>query len=58
MEDEVGVMDGDICNRDGCEGILELSHVENCSCHINPPCQACVGRSIVCPVCGYDSADE
>lgn len=33
------------------EGILTYPEVENCSCHINPPCQACVDNLLTCNVC-------
>lgn len=35
------------------EGILTYPEVENCSCHINPPCQACVDNLLTCNVCDY-----
>lgn len=36
------------------EGTLEVKPVENCSCHINPPCSACVETPLVCTVCGEE----
>ncbi len=35
------------------EGIMELPPVENCSCHINPPCEACVNNKLECSGCGW-----
>ena len=42
------------------EGIMEPDEVENCSCHIDPPCSACVDNLMVCSICGYEEgeADE
>lgn len=54
LQKVVGTMDGDKCNRDGCEGILEYTHPANCSCHINAPCSACVNINLSCPVCGWE----
>lgn len=28
--------------------------VEDCSCHINPPCGACVDAPLQCKVCSYE----
>lgn len=55
---EVGEEEGDQCRRDGCMGILEFGPVENCSCHLHPPCNACVANPLVCPECGWSSDDE
>lgn len=35
-------------------GILEYSPVENCSCHINPPCSGCTDNNLKCLECGYE----
>jgi len=37
-----------------CGGIFGYEKVSNCSCHISPPCQACVENTLVCLTCGYD----
>lgn len=37
----------------GCNAVLELKLPENCSCHIAPPCRACMERPLTCPTC-YD----
>ena len=55
---EVGYCEGDVCGRDGCEGILEQHPVENCSCHINPPCSQCTTPREFCPVCDWDASEE
>ena len=37
MNNELGVCKGEICNRDGCQGIIkEVDDGQGCSCHINP----------------------
>lgn len=32
-------------------GRLEYAEVENCSCHINPPCSACTDAELRCDYC-------
>ena len=49
-----GTVEGVICARDGCEGVLHIPPVENCSCHINPPCAACTDNLLACPECGWE----
>lgn len=59
-----GQEEGDTCNREiidhsfpngsttiRCQGTMEFSKVENCSCHISPPCSACVDNPLVCSEC-------
>ena len=53
-----GLEEGDKCNRNGCEGVLLLPKTENCSCHISPPCSACVDNCVVCPVCDWKYSNE
>src|SRR5690606_24167891 len=36
------------------EGTYEIAPVENCSCHISPPCWACVSAPLVCDTCGHE----
>ena len=66
VSEGVGVEDGQPCNRvpepdedaprghrpTRCDGTMTLPPVENCSCHISPPCGACVDNVAVCDVCG------
>jgi len=54
----IGYEEGDVCNRNGCEGTMEYRQVENCSCHISPPCNACVDNPWVCSECGCTSDEE
>lgn len=52
----VGIDEDSICNRLGCEGIIQLKPDENkgcCSCHINPPCAYCTSTQPECPECGW-----
>lgn len=53
-----GVSDGDVCNRDGCEGILEYPPVKDCYCHLSPPCHNCTENPLTCPECGWDESDD
>jgi hypothetical protein len=43
--------EGDNCPE--CDGTMVFPEVENCSCHISPPCAACVSNSLTCDSCGY-----
>jgi hypothetical protein len=55
----LGTEEGEACNRNGCIGVIALTEVENCRCHINPPCSACVNSHFYCPECdwNYDGDD-
>jgi len=54
-----GVGEGQVCNRDGCFGVIELSMPENCSCHLGSPCPSCESAfKPYCPECGWSSEDE
>lgn len=46
--------EGDPCNQPGCPGVIETKAVENCSCHISPPCGACTSACLICNTCGYE----
>ena len=35
-------------------GRMHFPKVENCSCHINPPCSACTGNKLTCDDCGWE----
>lgn len=50
--------EGDVCGREGCTGHIDRHPVENCSCHISPPCSACMEPKNFCPVCGWEEADD
>lgn len=48
--------EGDKCPE--CGGVMEYPHmVENCSCHISPPCSACLSVVITCSSCGYEQEE-
>lgn len=47
--------EGDTCLY--CEGVLEYMTEGSCSCHINPPCSACVNSILTCPICGEEYPD-
>ena len=49
--------DGGKCPCKDCGGKLVLERVVNCSCHINPPCNACLDRIFICEVCGWSDGD-
>lgn len=50
-------MKGEVCNRDGCKGVIkERDHEhDGCSCHLNPPCGYCTENLAYCPECDWDS---
>ena len=54
-----GYIKGEICNREGCDGIIEERDSEgSCSCHINPPCSYCETSRAYCPKCDWDGEEE
>ena len=53
-----GELEGDTCWRNGCQGIIAERPVENCSCHINPPCGACTTPREYCQSCDWTAKDE
>jgi hypothetical protein len=53
----LGTEEGDVCGRDGCEGVIELQKADNCSCHLCAPCSACVNRNLHCPDCDWEAAE-
>lgn len=58
-KNEEGYLKGEVCNRDGCKGVIEEGYKEGgCSCHINPPCSYCTTPSEYCPECGWDAYEE
>ena len=59
MNKEIGYLEGERCNRDGCCGIIEAYPKEGCcSCHINSPCSYCTTPTEYCPICGWDAREE
>lgn len=39
-------------------GKMIYTRKESCSCHIHPPCSACVDAPLVCDVCDYEEEKE
>ena len=53
-----GTEEGDHCQREGCGGTMEFKRLEPCSCHVNPPCSACVDATLICTECGFQIDPE
>jgi len=49
---------GDPCAVCTCTGTIQcgvdIRPVEGCSCHISPPCDACVNDPMICDGCGRE----
>lgn len=58
IKETIGTEEGDVCNRDGCEGILEYGKVRGCTCFISPPCFKCVENPLICETCGWSEVDR
>ena len=43
--------EGGPCPQSGCGGTMNLALVENCSCHLMPPCGACENQGLICSEC-------
>ncbi|AHF77940.1 Phage protein [Sodalis praecaptivus] len=54
----LGYFEGDTCARDGCEGVIELEEVENCSCHLYAPCWRHENADMWCPECGWQASKD
>lgn len=50
--------EGDKCAYRDCDGHYVITDPECCSCHINPPCEACVGVHLMCDQCHYAPDEE
>lgn len=55
---DLGHAEGEPCNRNGCKGVIREHPVENCSCHICPPCSACTEDRGYCETCGWVGKDD
>lgn len=55
---ETGYAEGETCNRNGCDGVIMSNKTEECSCHIDPPCCACLNTGSSCPKCGWDERED
>lgn len=59
MSMEIGYSAGEICNRDGCEGIIcEHEKEGSCRCHISPPCSYCEYDNNYCPECDWQGRED
>lgn len=57
--DILGYEAGDICNREGCKGIVQEEDREPCYCrHTYPPCSACTEQRAYCEECGWNAKEE
>jgi len=52
------LQEGMDCPIADCSGRLGFHPPENCSCHLHPPCDACVNNPLVCLVCGWQYEDN
>lgn len=50
------IAEGDQCPDPACSGTMQFRPVENCSCHISPPCFACTTNPLVCSECGEEAS--
>lgn len=56
MNNEYGYCAGEICNRNGCKGIIVEGKKEgSCTCHIWAPCTYCTTQTEYCPECGWEA---
>lgn len=46
------ILEGGECPE--CKGVMAFPPVENCSCHISPPCHACTSNLLTCSMCGLE----
>lgn len=58
LAEELGFAEGDQCRRQGCQGVIAMHPVENCSCHISPPCGACTAPRAYCAKCDWQEKDD
>lgn len=58
MSAAFGFEKGDVCWRNGCQGIIAEHPVQNCSCHIAPPCGQCTESREYCETCGWEQRED
>ncbi len=58
MSQTFGQEEGETCWRNGCQAKIAVHAVENCSCHINPPCGSCTEAREYCPECDWHAKDD
>lgn len=53
---EDGYLEGEVCGRNGCDGVLKEGDKDGCcSCHIAPPCSYCTMSAEYCPKCDWEA---
>ena len=53
MNNEIGWCEGEVCNRNGCDGVMEkIDDGRGCTCFIVSPCSHCVDMLFECNKCG------
>lgn len=58
-QETAGYCKGEVCNREGCKGIIDEHEKDgSCSCHIHPPCSCCTTDLSYCPECNWEPADD
>ena len=55
---DFGYCEGETCGREGCEGVIELERVKDCSCHLSAPCWRHESDDMCCTECGWRAADD
>lgn len=55
---DYGYIEDETCGRRNCDGVIKERAVENCSCHIAPPCGACTEARGYCEKCNWDAGDD
>jgi len=55
---EFGYVEGEICKRSGCAGVVKQHERGSCSCHINPPCGSCTEPRGFCEECGWEESED
>lgn len=56
--EDTGQLEGEVCRRNGCDGVIRVARPEGCSCHIDPPCSACTEPREYCPDCDWCATDD
>lgn len=50
--------DGDACKTHGCPGNYVWKQPDECSCHLAPPCDACIAAPLVCDTCELEASED
>ena len=54
LEPKIEPEEGGPCPELNCDGKLEYGLVEDCYCHLTPPCHRCLENPLVCTVCYWE----